>query len=57
KAFDTLNYEILLFKLKHYGLHSSTIQLCQHYLTNRKQYVQIQDTKFSQLDINIGVPQ
>jgi hypothetical protein len=57
KAFDTLNHEILLFKLKHYGLHSSAIQLCQHYLTNRKQYVQIQDTKSSQLDINIGVPQ
>ena len=57
KAFDTLNHEILLGKLKHYGLNNTAIQLCKHYLSNRKQYVQINDFHSSKLDINIGVPQ
>ena len=57
KAFDTLNHEILIAKLKHYGLNNSALQLCKNYLTSRKQYTQIQDAQSSQIGINIGVPQ
>jgi hypothetical protein len=57
KAFDTLNHEILIAKLKHYGLNNSALQLCKNYLTSRKQFTQIQDAQSSHLDINIGLPQ
>ena len=38
KAFDTINLDILLFKLKYYGI--STIKWFNSYLYNRKQYVE-----------------
>ena len=57
KAFDTLDHHILLHKLKHYGLNDSALKLCKNYLSERKQYVQLNETKSSQLDISIGVPQ
>ena len=52
-----MNHEILIAKLKHYGLQNSALQLCKNYLTCRKQYTQIHEAQSSQLDINIGVPQ
>ena len=39
KAFDTLTFDILLFKLKYYGVTDTAIDLMRSYLTNRKQYV------------------
>ena len=38
KAFDTLDHKIILNKLHHYGLHSSSLNLMKSYLTNRKQF-------------------
>ena len=41
KAFDTVNHEILLEKLKHYGISGNTNSWFKSYLTDRKQYVSI----------------
>ena len=57
KAFDTLDHEILLAKLQYYGIHGTPLELLKRYLTNRKQYVEIEDTKSKMLDISTGVPQ
>ena len=39
KAFDTLSLNILLRKLKYYGLTGTKLKLLTSYLINRKQYV------------------
>ena len=57
KAFDTLDHEILLAKLQYYGIHGTPLSLVKSYLTNRKQYVEKEDTKSKMLDISTGVPQ
>ncbi len=58
KAFDTIDHNILLDKLKkYYGLDDIAIQLFRSYLTNRYQYVQIENAKSQLLAINTGVPQ
>ena len=37
KAFDTLDYSILIDKLEFYGLKGVALDLFKNYLTNRKQ--------------------
>ena len=41
KEFDTLNYRILLRKLKYYGLGNVAYNLIENYLTNRQQFVKL----------------
>ena len=41
KAFDSVNHQILLSKLEHYGLGGISLDLVTSYLTNRKQYTSI----------------
>ena len=57
KAFDTIDHSILLNKLKYYGLKGSTLNLFQSYLSNRKQYTEIEDTTSTILPIQVAVPQ
>lgn len=57
KAFDTLDHDILLEKLKYYGVTGVSLKLCQNYLSNRTQYVQIENNKSNILNIKTGVPQ
>ena len=45
KAFDTLDHNILLHKLKHYGIHDNALDLFRSYLTERQQYVDFNGTK------------
>ena len=56
KAFDTLDHEILPYKLHHYGIHNSTSNWFKSYLTNRTQYVDIDDTKSNSRPLLTGVP-
>ena len=57
KAFDTLNHDILLSKLKYYGLTDAPLRWFNSYLLDRKQYVELDGKKSSVSFINTGVPQ
>ena len=56
-AFDTVSHEILLTKLKIYGLNEHAIKWVKSYLDNRKQMVTIYGQLSSTQDIEIGTPQ
>ena len=57
KAFDTIDHQILLYKLSHYGIRERALEWFESYLRGRKQYVSINgaDSAFQQLIC--GVPQ
>ena len=57
KAFDTIDHTILLNKLRYYGIDDAGLLLLKHYLSNRKQYVEIEEIKSEILPITVGVPQ
>ena len=57
KAFDTVQHNILLNKLEHYGIRGKLLELLSSYLSERKQYCQVQSTTSETLDITCGVPQ
>ena len=57
KAFDTVNHNILLTKLEHYGIRDNMLSWFQSYLSNRKQYVSINGEQSESHEINCGVPQ
>ena len=57
KAFDTINHDILLYKLSHYGIRGKALEWFRNYLHNRKQYVHLNGLNSSYKDINYGVPQ
>ena len=57
KAFDTINHELLLLKLQCYGIRGVVNEWISNYLTNRRQYVQINEYASDFLNIRCGVPQ
>ena len=57
KAFDTLNYDILLHKLHYYGVTGISYDLIRSYLTDRKQYVKFNAFESEHIDVKSGVPQ
>ena len=57
KAFDTVNHDILLTKLSHYGIRGTTNKWFQSYLKIRKQFVSINGFESDHKEINCGVPQ
>ena len=58
KAFDTVDHDIPLYKLYHYGIRGSSYDWIKSYLTGRVQFTVV-DNKFesSALPITVGVPQ
>ncbi|CAL4060909.1 unnamed protein product, partial [Meganyctiphanes norvegica] len=57
KAFDTVDHQILIGKLEHYGIRGTALELFKSYLSNRKQYVHIDNCKSKTQSITCGVPQ
>ena len=57
KAFDTLSFDILLYKLNYYGVKGNAFKLLKNYLTNRKQYGVFNSQNSETVDITTGVPQ
>ena len=58
KAFDTVNHDILIQKLEHYGIRGIANDLLKSYLRSRKQFVTLDEIEHSDLfQIKTGVPQ
>ena len=57
KAFDTIDHEILLYKLSHYGIRGRALEWFRDYLTERKQFVNINGHDSDLKLISCGVPQ
>ena len=56
KAFDTVDHNLLLHKLKSVGLSEDTVNWFQSYLANRKQRTSVGDTLSVAVPITVGVP-
>ena len=57
KAFDTVDHNILLSKLNHYGIRGKANDWFRSYLTNRQQFVSINGTDSDWKPMTFGVPQ
>ena len=57
KAFELVDHDILLTKLKLYGIKNETLLWFKSYLSQRQQQVSINNTKSSFRHISCGVPQ
>ncbi|XP_057290244.1 uncharacterized protein LOC130612931 [Hydractinia symbiolongicarpus] len=57
KAFDTVDHEILLKKLFHYGVRGNVLNLLKSYLSDRDQFVSIKGIFSNKVFMKHGVPQ
>ena len=57
KAFDTVNHRILLRELDRCGIRGIIFDWIQDYLSNRQQYVFLQNISSLSLAVTCGVPQ
>ena len=57
KAFDTVNHNILLKKLHHYGIRGITNDWFKSYLNNRTQQTKVNDSISEKTEVTYGVPQ
>ena len=57
KAFDTIDHQILLRKLESFGIRGVANEWFHSYLTDRRQYVEINNVISSERTIKYGVPQ
>ena len=57
KVFGTVNHDILLSKLNHYGIRGVVFDWFKSYLSDRTQYVTINNEKSEIQTIKYGVPQ
>ena len=57
KAFDTVDHNILLYKLYNYGIRGTAYDLFKSYLSKRQQYTIIGDSSSKIRSLPVGVPQ
>lgn len=57
KAYDTVDVDILLRKLNHYGFRGNVNDFLRNYFVNRKQYVQANDFNSNHRDVEVGLTQ
>ena len=57
KAFDTVNKDILLYKLNYYGIRGNVLKWFNSYLSDRTQCVQVNNYRSNCLPVTVGVPQ
>ena len=57
KGFDSLRHDILIEKLAYYGVNNKELDPRKSYLSNRKQYVKLNNITSTIRSISIGVPQ
>jgi hypothetical protein len=57
KAFDTVNHDLLIQKLRQYGFGNSSLAWFTNYLSNRQQAVEINGTRSDWENVKTGVPQ
>ena len=57
KVFDTVNHNILLSKLHHYGIRGKANDWFKSFLVNRNQYTSINDANSTSEKVMYGVPQ
>ena len=57
RAFDSIDNDLLLHKLQCYGFRGVAFDFIKSYLSNRKQYVEVNGYTSDVKEINIGVPQ
>ena len=57
KAFDSVDHQILLAKLNHYGICGVSNDWFKSYLSNRNQYVSINGYESGLVALNCGVPE
>jgi len=57
KAFDTVDFNILIYKLNHYGIRGHVLNWFKSYLLNRKQFTHVNGISSTNLETKCGVPQ
>ena len=57
KAFDTVNYAILLTKVNHYGIRGNVREWFKSYLSHREQFVFVSGHDSISLPLTCSVPQ
>ena len=57
KAFDTVDHDILLYKLYRYGIRGTALHWFKSYLKNRQQYTIVNEHSSKLCSIKTGVPQ
>ena len=57
KAFDTVDHELLIQKMSHYGITNNPLIWMKNYLNNRSQITKIDDATSDSMPIKYGVPQ
>ena len=57
QSFDTVNHEILISRLEHFGVQGTSLDLFKNYLNNRTQFTSINNSPSDTLNVKSGVPQ
>ena len=57
KAYDCVNYDLIIAKLEAYGAGENSLRLIYNYLSQRQQRVKIGSSFSEWLEIILGIPQ